>query len=303
VLLPSNPSCALVQMSAQTLRNAPAYRRMSRAPIGNLAMSRIASVPQMVTSLLSEVPPTAAESTQIQLVRSGSLILQQGDRQTRFGAGELAVYDVSEPFEFVYPTEFSTIIVQVPTADTGRIGSAFGASSTAGAWPRSAGHDMVRSLLATTDAHFDSLTANSRSALSRAIVDAMQLLVREAHHEEPEYASSRTVLARRARSYVQRHASDITLSSGRVAADLHVSVRTLHSAFEDERETLAQIIRSTRIERARSLLVTTTLSVSLVAREVGYADVTTFIRVFKGCEGVTPAVWRRRHTLSASGRA
>ena len=301
VLLPSNPACALVQMSAQTLRNAPAYRRMSRAPLGGLAMSRIESVPQVVTALLDEVPPASLESTQLQLVRSGSLILQQSGRQRRFGVGELAVYDVSEPFEFVYPTEFSTIIVQMPTTALGGTGLPDGPTS-ASSGPRSVGRDMVASLLATTDAHFDSLSANSRVALSRAIVDAMRLAAREARGERQEYASSRAVLAQRARDYVERHASDITLSTGLVAAALHVSVRTLHAAFEDSSETLGQIIRSIRIDRARTLLVATALSVSEVANEVGYADATHFIRVFKGCEGVTPSVWRRRQLGSEGAR-
>ena len=293
MLLPSNPSCALVQMNARTIRDAPAHRRMSRTALGALPMARIASVPQVVTAMLNEVPANAVESAQVQLVRSGSLILEQGGRQTRFDAGEVAVYDVSEPFEFIYPAEFSTIIVQVPSADLG-LRRGVGSLTVRPGTPRSAGRDMLTSLLRSTDAHVDSLSENGRSALSRAIVDSVRLFARDAAGPPREHGSARVALARRAREHVAVHATDVTLSASRIATDLHVSVRTLHAAFEEERETLGQVIRSVRVDRARMLLHTTPGSIGEVAEGVGYADVTSFIRVFKAAEGVTPAVWRRR---------
>ena len=289
MLLPSDPSCVLVQMSARTLRDAPAYRRMSRNPLGGLPMSRIASVPQVVTAQLDEVRPAAMESTQLQLVRSGSLILQQGGRQTRFQPGDVAVYDVSQPFEFIYPDEFATVIVQVPTTELGRIDPRLRDDSM----PRQ-GASVLAALLRATDEHYENLTSNSRKALSRAVIEAARSYAGDDDRDERRSRSA-AVVADRARSYAARHASDVTLSSSHIAARLHISRRTLHSAFADERETLGQFIRSVRIARARELLLTTAYPVGAVAQQVGYLDATSFIRAFKSSEGATPLVWRRRH--------
>ncbi|MCS5732835.1 AraC family transcriptional regulator [Herbiconiux daphne] len=291
--LPSNPSCVLVQMSAKTLVDAPAYRRMSRHEFGALSMSRIASVPQKVTALLDEVHARSTESAQVQLVHSGELILDQGGHQTRVGPGGVVVYDVSRPFEFIYPREFRTTIVQLPTASTGASSGVLKALSERGAAHGSPSGTVLSGLLRVADAQSETLGENSRDALSRAIVDAVRMVTRE-HSGAGTLDARRAGLAEAARDMARRHLSDPGLSAAAIANRLHVSVRTLHAAFEDERETLGQMIRRLRLDAARRQLEGTTASVRQIAEDVGYLDVTHFIRTFKASENLTPAQWRRR---------
>lgn len=294
MLLPSNDSCVLVQMAARTLREVPAYRRMSRHSFAGLAMSRIASVPQAVTAHLDEVPAGQIESAQVQLVHSGRLILEQASRQTEVRAGELVVYDASRPFSFVYPEEFRTTIVQVPSRALGVSNGELLALSSGVVSRRSANAGMLATLLKAADANYDSLGDYSRDALSRTLVDAVRLVAREHTGRLSTVDDNRVCLAAAARSFVTEHVNDPTLSAVVIAARLHVSVRTVHAAFEDEPETLGQLIRRVRLESARTLLASTQATVTSVAETVGYLDVTHFIRLFKNVEGVTPAQWRRR---------
>jgi AraC-like DNA-binding protein len=298
VLLPSNPACVLVQMSAKTLDDAPAYRRMSRHSLGGVAMSRIASVPQSVASLLDEVGAGELESTQVQLVHRGTLILDQGGRQTSAGAGELIVYDVSRPFEFIYPEEFRTTIVQLPTRSVGVTGGELDAIARRAVAPDSSVRATLTALLRTADAENDKLSDTGRRALSRAIAEAVQLVIRE-RRGAVDAVTARSVLAESARAAARQRLDDPSLSAATLAGQLHVSVRTLHAAFEDGGQTLGQFIRAQRISQARSLLVGTSLPVRSVAEQVGYLDVTHFIRTFKTLEGATPAVWRR-HRFGAA---
>ncbi|SDZ26002.1 AraC family transcriptional regulator [Herbiconiux ginsengi] len=291
--LPSNSACVLVQMSAKTLVDAPAYRRMSRHEFGGLAMARIASVPQKVTAILGEVPARSPESIQVQLVHSGELILDQGGRQTSVAAGGVVVYDVSRPFEFVYPQEFRTTIVQMPTASTGVSNGVLKTLSERGSTHRSPAGAVLSRLLRAAGAHGQQLGENSRDALSRAIVDAVRMVTRE-HAGGGTLDSGRAGLAEAARDVARVHLSDPGLSATVIANRLHVSVRTLHAAFEDERETLGQLIRRLRLERARQQLEGTTAPVRQIAESIGYLDVTHFIRTFKTTENLTPAQWRRR---------
>ncbi|MFB2584613.1 helix-turn-helix transcriptional regulator [Herbiconiux liukaitaii] len=299
MLLPSNPSCVLVQMSAKTLMDAPAYRRMSRHDFGGLAMARIASVPQAVTSVLDEVPATAPESAQVQIVHAGRLILDQGGRQTSIGAGSLVVHDVSRPFEFIYPDEFRTTILQIPLASIGATAGALRELSARPVSPHSVYSPVLTEMLRTADAQHDRLTPQSRRAVSRAIVQLVRLVAAEHAEPQPVEGGARRGLVRAAESMVTDRLADPGLSAALVAAELHVSVRSLHAAFEDHSETLRQMIRRLRLAEARTLLTTTELPVSGVAATVGYLDPTHFIRSFKAAEGVTPAQWRR-HQL---GRA
>ncbi|MGD8194827.1 helix-turn-helix domain-containing protein [Herbiconiux sp. P18] len=294
MLLPSNPRCVLVQMNATTLEDAPAYRRMSRHDYGGLAMARIASVPQSVTAVLDDVPADAAESAQVQFVHSGRLILDQGDRQTAVGAGSLVVYDVSRPFEFVYPEEFRTTILQLPIAAIGATAGVLNSLSARAISPHSVYSPALSDLLRTADAHHDELTPAGRRAVSRSIVELVRLLAAEQAGALGANDTGRIGLAREAEAAVMARISDPGLSAAVVAAELHVSVRTLHAAFEDRRETLGQLIRRLRLDRARALLTSTELPVQGVAERVGYLDATHFIRSFKAAEGATPSQWRRR---------
>lgn len=52
-------------------------------------------------------------------------------------------------------------------------------------------------------------------------------------------------------------------------------------------------IRAGRLAEARRLLLHSALPVEQIAAQVGYADATHFIRLFRAAEGQSPAAWRR----------
>lgn len=47
-----------------------------------------------------------------------------------------------------------------------------------------------------------------------------------------------------------------------------------------------------RIEKAKQLLADTSRSIQTVALEVGFLESSSFIRIFKKIEGITPGVYR-----------
>ena len=56
-----------------------------------------------------------------------------------------------------------------------------------------------------------------------------------------------------------------------------------------------------RMERAKKLLLSTSLSVAEVADQSGYGDYRVFTKVFKKSEGVTPSQYRRDFLDTAEG--
>jgi AraC-like DNA-binding protein len=293
VQLPSNPTCVLVQMHATTLGESPVHRRMERASFGQIALSRIASVPQTVAARLDEVPAHALESTQFQLVRSGTLVLEQGGRQTAYAPGELAVYDAASPFSFHYPERFSTTIVQIPTV----LLDARGAVSRVGRPVRSdsLGHRLLAELLGAAESLADEHPRDP-AELSAAMVRALRLVVAEQDGTAREDRVRAGELARAVLDHVHRHHSDPSLTAASIAAHFHVSLRTVHAAFADRDEKLGATIRQLRLRAAERLLVTTDLPVADVAASVGYTDVTAFIRSWTATTGRTPGRWRRERS-------
>ncbi|HEX3772067.1 MAG TPA: AraC family transcriptional regulator [Polyangiaceae bacterium] len=93
-----------------------------------------------------------------------------------------------------------------------------------------------------------------------------------------------------------RHAVDRAPESSmeNVARDLQVSPRTLRRQLADRGLTFSNLAAEVRRDLAERLLRTTAIPVAQIARQVGYATITSFVRAFHGWTGVSPGVFRKR---------
>ncbi|MEM7723931.1 MAG: helix-turn-helix domain-containing protein [Pseudomonadota bacterium] len=98
----------------------------------------------------------------------------------------------------------------------------------------------------------------------------------------------------RARAVMRSRLGD-TLRIADIAAALDLSEAHFARGFRNTTgQTPGEALRALRMERARHLLETDTLSVAEVAARVGYADSSSFAKAFAETYGTTPAKWRRR---------
>ena len=86
----------------------------------------------------------------------------------------------------------------------------------------------------------------------------------------------------------------------RVAALFSMHSRTLHRRLEASGTGFQVLVDESRFERARQLLVDSSMEVSRVAMLIGYADASAFTRAFKRWSGTTPARWRATRGTFAS---
>ncbi|MGY1847434.1 AraC family transcriptional regulator [Blastococcus sp. SYSU DS1021] len=78
-----------------------------------------------------------------------------------------------------------------------------------------------------------------------------------------------------------------------VAAELHMSVRTLRRHLEEEGTSFRAVVDQTRRHLAEELLVTVGLSVEQVAERIGYSEASAFVHAFRRWTGVSPRRWAR----------
>lgn len=82
-----------------------------------------------------------------------------------------------------------------------------------------------------------------------------------------------------------------------------IGVSAAHLSHELQRRTgrsPSEWIMHTRVEAAKSMLLTTRHSITTVAEAVGYADVSQLNRSFRQFAGTSPAAWRRANHASSS---
>ena len=93
--------------------------------------------------------------------------------------------------------------------------------------------------------------------------------------------------------YMQEHLSEeISLS---VLADVfHLNPQYISQLFKNEIGVgFLAYLTNIRIEKAKKLLLSTSLSVTEIAEYTGYGDYRVFTKVFKKTEGITPSQFRR----------
>lgn len=93
--------------------------------------------------------------------------------------------------------------------------------------------------------------------------------------------------------YLQAHlAEDVSLSV--LAEEFHLNPQYISQLFKSEiGVNFLSYLTNIRMEQAKKLLLTTSLSVAEVSERSGYGDYRVFTKVFKKSEGITPSQYRR----------
>ena len=93
--------------------------------------------------------------------------------------------------------------------------------------------------------------------------------------------------------YLQEHlAEDLSLSV--LAEQFHLSAQYISQLFKTEIGVgFLAYLTNIRMEQAKKLLLSTSLSIAEVSEQSGYSDYRVFTKVFKKAEGITPSQYRR----------
>lgn len=109
--------------------------------------------------------------------------------------------------------------------------------------------------------------------------------------QEPEAREERTITG--ITRYLQEHlAGEVSLSV--LAEVFHLNPQYISQLFKSEiGVNFLTYLTNIRMEKAKKLLLSTSLSIAEVAEQSGYGDYRVFTKVFKKAEGVTPSQYRR----------
>ena len=109
--------------------------------------------------------------------------------------------------------------------------------------------------------------------------------------QEPEAREERTITG--ITRYLQEHlAEEVSLSV--LAEVFHLNPQYISQLFKSEiGVNFLPYLTNIRMEKAKKLLLSTSLSIAEVAEQSGYGDYRVFTKVFKKAEGVTPSQYRR----------
>ncbi|HHV95006.1 MAG TPA: helix-turn-helix transcriptional regulator [Clostridiaceae bacterium] len=105
--------------------------------------------------------------------------------------------------------------------------------------------------------------------------------------------SQNSDLCKKALKYIDEFYNNPDFSVYIMAEDLKVSPSYLSRYFKDQTgKTITEYLIYKRIEKAKELLRSTNEPIRSIMQHVGYQNETSFVRIFKKIEGVTPGMYR-----------
>ena len=116
---------------------------------------------------------------------------------------------------------------------------------------------------------------------------------------EPEKQEERAITG--ITRYLQEHlAEEISLSV--LAEQFHLNPQYISQLFKSEiGVNFLAYLTNIRMEKAKKLLLSTSLSIAEVAEQSGYGDYRVFTKAFKKSEGITPSQYRRDFLAADEG--
>lgn len=279
-----------VPLSVVDLELTGAHTRTHLSPIDDIVFVDFEWGP---TKLVRHGADTLVESRDeyvgLAAIHGGSEIVGSGVRRRVLAAGDVVLWNCQAATEIHVTRSLHKSAVLVPTRvlrhlslDSSRW-QAFRNVSEAPTAP------LMRQLLAAMSEYQD-LASPSCRRIRNALVE-MFLATVESH---PDASSTSLLPGLRTAvcSWIDQHLDDPDLNPATAAAAHAVSVRTLQRAFQARAETFAEVVRIRKLERARTLLLDPSCTVTAIAARLNFANPSHFSRTFTRHTGLSPREYR-----------
>jgi AraC-like DNA-binding protein len=230
------------------------------------------------------------------LQASGSSLIVQGGREAVLRPGDLAFSDSTAPYTLVDGEGIRQHFFSIPMA---ALALPYGAIRQLAAVTLSPGHpvaDLAATYFRRLGARPDIFTQPGAAAVGRPSIELVRALI-TTHLDASALGkeSLESTLLLRVLEYARGHLTEPELNAAQIAAAHHVSVRHLYNVLARGGISLGDWIRTRRLEQCREELglpLARLENISSVARRHGFADPSSFGRLFRTTYGVSPREWR-----------
>ncbi|MFE9868794.1 helix-turn-helix domain-containing protein [Streptomyces sp. NPDC005506] len=230
------------------------------------------------------------------LQMSGSSTVTQADHETRVRPGDLVLYQSTLPYIVSDRNGIGQHFFRIPVSRLALPQALFSQISAVSLSPGDPIAELTAShlrQLATAHARFD---GPGVEALGQPSIDLLRAVITthlDAVHLTKESLQSTLLL--RILEYARAHLAEPGLNAAQIAAAHHMSVRRLYKIMAEGGISLADWIRTHRLEECRNEFRRPTArltTIEAVARRWGFTDMSNFGRIFRAAYGVSPREWR-----------
>ena len=260
----------------------PCPGRIAAHRIGPVGAYRVTSDASVVKRSARGIASLDPEQFLVATALRGTSRIEQGDRATVFGAGELSSWDSSHPFAVTHRDAFDLLLIVVPRTLLGPRRDAI-CARTAGRLDGTLAAPFFRAVWRSL---------GDGGAVNEDVADALIALVRALHaRAEPRLPA----LLEQIKAHIDAHLDDPALAPETIARAHFISTRYLHKLFAAEDASVSEWIRRRRLEAIRRDLLDPALAaetISAIARRHALANPAHVSRAFRAAYGCTPSELR-----------
>ncbi|WP_328869247.1 helix-turn-helix domain-containing protein [Streptomyces sp. NBC_00287] len=243
---------------------------------------------------------------QLTFVSGSPLWISQRRQDSGLVFGNMVLFDLSQPFEGAVPDRGCNTEVAIMQLPREELPLPPDKVHRLLAQPLSTGTGMgaiLARFMTTLDAYGPDCEPRDLSRLGAMALDlagACMAQHLDAYDDLPAETRRHAMLAR-VNAFIDHNLGDPDLGPADIAARHHISVRSLHTLFREQGETVAASIRRRRLERCHADLTDPRLrrrSISAIAARWGFMRPPDFSRAFRATYGMSPR--ELRHTALRS---
>ncbi|RNG34668.1 helix-turn-helix domain-containing protein [Streptomyces botrytidirepellens] len=309
--LVSRELAPLTLSSANGVAGFPAWA--SVLGLGSVRVAAFNSPPAYLRRTWADIRRADPGTYQLAFVSGTPLWISQRRQDSGLVLGDMVLFDLSHPFEGEVPDagrHTQVVIVQLPREELPLAPNKVHRLVAQPLSTRTGMGAILARFMTTLDAYgpdCDPRDLNRLGAMTLDLAGACLAQHLGAYDDLPAETRQQALLAR-VNAFIDHNLGDPDLRPADVAAHHHISVRSLHTLFRHQGETVAASIRRRRLERCHADLTDLGLrwrSISAIAARWGFLRPADFSRAFRAAYGVAPRELRQAalHSLTASQQA
>ncbi|MEV0295460.1 helix-turn-helix domain-containing protein [Nocardia sp. NPDC050710] len=220
----------------------------------------------------------------------GRIALTQLDDTVELGSGDVGLVSMGRSMGLAHEDGARAWILSIPEGDP--LASALTDSPLLMPDSRRPMLGTVVAMVRAVADHRESMTARDFVRINSNLLDLLGMALDD--RQAPDL-SGLEALARAARTYVDNHSDDPSVTPDSIAAHMNCSLRQLHKALGVVQTTPALLLRHTRLARARRRLEDpfNRDSIDRIAFGSGFNSLSTFRESFRNRYGIYPAALRK----------
>lgn len=269
-------------------------------PLGRLQLFDISIDPIVIYRRFRDIAQDANDDYLLATQVEGTVLIKQGDIEFTQQPGSLTLMSAGEPYSVIHTQQSHRLILHIPnTVYSERIlGNKKEKQFRARLLPEGGLVTIVHSMLKSLAFEDDRLTNTEQYTLAESLLELASAIVRSDTDKEFEKQHTKqSALFRRTLEYLEANFMNSELTPEIVAKANGISMRYLHSLFQQSGISVSRWLWERRLKAAREDLIDPDMShmrISEIAFRRGFNDPAHFSRTFRNRFDISPSGLRRQ---------